>query len=487
MATITSLGIGSGIDINSMVTQLVALERKPIDQLKARASDLNAQVSALGKLQSLLSGVRDAAGALTGTSLWTRSSASSNNDAAVSPVGGGSAAPGSYAVSVSRLASPQTLVSGSTFTGPTALVGGGTLTIELGSWTPPVAPAVLPSGFTPRAGATALTIAVDPADTLQNVRDRINSLGGGVSASIVTDVNGSRLSLRSSASGADNGFRVTVSDADSNNTDASGLSRLAFDPDAGATGMGYAHGAQNAAAVVNGIAVQSPSNELTGVIEGLTLQLRQVTTGTVDIAVTNDRTAVRDAVQKFADSYNALAREIATQTRYDATSKIGGPLQGDSAVGTLLTRLRGVINTPSSATPDLQRLSDIGLQLQRDGTLSVNAARLDSAMGDLTRLRKAFSNIDTATPANDGFMRRMSALATDLLGTAGALTTRTDGLRLQVTRNQQQQARYEDRVERYRERLVKQFSAMDSNLSRLNALQSYVTQQITAIQAKSGS
>jgi flagellar hook-associated protein 2 len=487
MATITSLGIGSGIDINSMVTQLVAVESRPIAQLKSRENQLNAQVSALGKLQSLLSGLRDAAGTLTGTSLWTRSTASSNNDAAVSPVGGGNAAPGSYSVSVSRLASPQTLVSGTTFSSPTALVGAGTITIELGSWTPPVPPAVFPSGFTPRPGATALTIAVDPAETLQSLRDRINALGGGVSASIVTDTNGSRLSLRSSTSGADNGFRVTVSDADSNNTDASGLSRLAFDPDAGATGMGYAQGAQNAAAVVNGIAVQSPSNELSGVIEGLTLQLRQVTTGTVDVAVASDRTAVRDAVQKFADNYNALAREIATQTRYDATSKVGGPLQGDSAVGTLLTRLRSVINTPSSATPDLQRLSDIGLQLQRDGTLSVNASKLDGALGDLTKLRKAFANLDTGTPANDGFMRRVTSLATDLLGTDGALTTRTEGLRVQVTRLQQQQARYEDRVERYRERLVKQFSAMDSNLSRLNALQSYVTQQITAIQAKSGS
>jgi flagellar hook-associated protein 2 len=484
MATITSLGIGSGIDINSMVTQLVALERKPIDQLKARAGDLNAQVSALGKLQSLLSGLRDAASALTGTALWTRSTATSNNDAAVSTVGGGNAAPGSYAVSVSRLASPQTLVSGTTFASPTALVGAGTMTIELGSWTPPVAPAVVPSGFTPRAGAAALTITVDPADTLQNLRDRINGLGGGVTASIVSDATGSRLALRSSASGTDNGFRVAVADADLNNTDAAGLSRLAFDPDAGATGMGYAQGAQNASAVINGIAVQSQSNELTGVIEGLTLQLRQTTTGTVDIAVASDRAAVREAVQKFAEAYSALAREIGSQTRYDPASKVGGPLQGDSAVGTLLARLRGAVNTPSSATPDLQRLSDVGLQLQRDGTLTVNASKLDSALGDLTKLRKAFANLDTATPANDGFMRRITSVANDLLGTDGALTTRTDGLRQQVTRNQQQQARYEERVERYRERLVSQFSAMDSNLSRLNALQSYVTQQISALQSQ---
>lgn len=482
MATITSLGIGSGIDINSIVTQLVAVESRPIAQLKSQASQLNTQVSAFGKLQSLLSSVQDAANALTGSSLWTRSTATSSNDAAVSPVGGGNATPGSYAVSVSRLAAPQTLVSGTAFASPTDLVGGGVLNIELGSWTPPVPPAENPSGFLPRPSTPGTTIVIEATDTLQTLRDKINAQGAGVSASIVTDASGSRLALRSSASGVDNGFRVTVADDDLNDTDAAGLSRLAFDPDAGATGLRYAQGAANASAVVNGIAVDSASNELTGVVEGMTLRLRQTTTGTVDISVSSDRTAVRDAVQKFVDAYNALAREITEQTKYDPATKVGGPLQGDSAVGGLLGRLRGVVNGISAAAPGLERLSDIGLQMQRDGTLSINAAKLDTALGDLPRLRRALANSDSVTPANEGFMRRFARLAGDALGTDGVLSSRTQGLRQLITKNEEQQARYEDRVERYRERLVAQFSAMDANLSRLNALQSYVSQQLAALQ-----
>lgn len=482
MATITSLGIGSGIDINTIVTQLVAVESRPIAQLQSQVSRLNTQVSAFGKLQSLLAGVQDAANALNASSLWTRSTATSSNDAAVSPLGGSNATPGNYAVAVNRLAAPQTVVSGTTFASPTDLVGGGVLTLAVGRWTPPVPPAQVPSGFVPEASRTPATIVIDATDTLQTLRDKINAQGAGVSASIVTDASGSRLALRSTASGADNGFRVSVGDDDLNDTDLNGLSRLAFDPDIGANGMSYAQGASNASAVINGIAVDSAGNELVGVVEGLTLRLRQTTTGTVDIGVSADRAAVREAVQKFADAYNALAREITEQTKYDPTSKVGGPLQGDSAVGGLLARLRGVVNNPSAAAPGLERLSDVGLQLQRDGTLSINSARLETALADLPALRRALANTDSVTPANQGFMRRFAALASDALGVDGVLTTRSNGLRQLITKNQEQQARYEDRVERYRERLVAQFSAMDANLSRLNALQSYVSQQLAALQ-----
>ncbi len=481
MATITSLGIGSGIDINTIVTQLVAVESRPIAQLKTVAGKLNTQISAFGKLQSLLSGLQDAANALTGSSLWTRSTATSSNEAAVSIVGGGNATPGNYAVTVSALAAPQTLASATPFAAATDLVGAGTLTFETGSWNN----ASPPTAFTPKAGASAVTVAVTASDTLQTLRDKINAAGAGVSASIVTDASGSRLALRSSTSGVANGFRVTAADADGNNTDASGLSRVAFDPAAGANGMSYALAASNARATVNGIAVESASNDLTGVVEGMTLRLRQLTTGNVDIGVTSDRQAVKDAVQKFADAYNALAREITEQTKYDPTSKVGGPLQGDSAVGSLLGRLRGVINGVSGATATLTRLSDIGLQFQRDGTLTVDSAKLDGAVADLATLKKALANSDALAPANDGFMRRFASVASQALGVDGVLTTRQEGLRQLVKKNQEQQDRYEDRIERYRERLVAQFSAMDANLSKLNALQSYVTTQLAALQ-KSG-
>ena len=476
MATITSLGIGSGIDINSMVTQLVAVESRPIAQLQTAKARLDTQVSALGKMQSLIASLQSAANALTSNTLWTRSIATSSDERVVGTVGGGNAAPGNYGITVQSVAAPQTLASTSTFADPAELVGSGTISFELGRWDDP------PSAFTPKAGGATVTVTIEATDTLQTLRDKINAAGAGVSASIVTDASGSRLALRSMASGAENGFRVAVADDDGNGTDVSGLSRVAFDPAAGATAMTYAQAGRDAQATINGIAVTTTSNDLSGVVEGLTLQLRQPSATAVDVNVTSDRQAVKDAVQKFADAYNDLARYIAEQTKYEPTSKVGGPLQGDSSVVGLLGRLRGLINGGSGASTVFTRLSDIGLQLQRDGTLKVDGAKLDTAVGNLAELKKALANSDATVPGNNGLARQFSTLTTQVLGVDGSLTTRTEGLRKLISKNQEQQQRYEDRIERYRERLVAQFSAMDANLSKLNALQSYMTAQLAALQ-----
>jgi flagellar hook-associated protein 2 len=481
MASITSLGIGSGIDINSMVNQLVALERRPLEQMRTEARRLETQVSSLGKMQSLMAALQDAANALTGNSLWTRSTATSSDEASVSPVGGSSAAPGNYAVSVGALAAPQTVASAQVFASATALVGEGTLTIDIGRWDGGA------GTFTAKPDTPPVSVSIGAADTLQTLRDKINAAGAGVQASIVTDANGARLALRSSASGTDNGFRVTASDVDGNATDASGLSRIAFDPPGGTTGMLYSQPASNAAATVNGIPIESASNELSGVIEGITLRLRKTTAAPVELAVASDREAVKTAVQAFADAYNELARYIGEQTRYDAASRVGGPLQGDSAVTGLLGRLRGLVGQTSGASASLVRLSDVGLQLQRDGTLKVDSGKLDGALGNLEELKKAFAHNDALDAGNNGFARRFAALATQVLGVDGSLTTRSEGLKKLITANTAKQDRLEDRVERFRERLVAQFTAMDANLSRLQALQSYVSQQLQALQPRSES
>jgi flagellar hook-associated protein 2 len=483
MPALTSLGIGSGIDLNTMLTQLVALERKPLEQMKAEASKLQTKVSSFGQVQSLVSRIQDAANKLKGTAgsgVWTQSVAKSANESVVTALGGSSAASGSYAVSVTALAAAQTIASGSAFPDASALVGSGTLTIEVGSWSPGQA------AFTAKAGTTAVQLAVTAGDTVQTLRDKINALGAGVSASLVTDASGTRLALRSSATGAANGFRITAADDDGNNTDAVGLSRVAFDPPGGTTGMLLNQAAANATASVNGVAVESASNELAGVVEGLTLRLRGTSATPVDVDVSPDREAITEAVKSLASAYSELARYIAEQTRYDPNSKVGGPLQGDSAVGNVLSRLRGVLNSVSGASSVFGRLSDVGLELQRDGTLAVDSAKLDKALGNLDAMKKAFTNADALEPANEGFARRFATLATELLAVDGTLTTRTEGLRKLITQNSEKQNRLEDRVGRFEQRLVQQFTAMDSNLARLNALNSYVTQQLAGLAASSG-
>jgi flagellar hook-associated protein 2 len=484
MPALTSLGIGSGVDLNTMLTQLVALERKPLEQMKSEASKLQTKVSSFGQIQSLVSRIQDAANKLkgaAGTGLWSQSVAKSANEQVVTAVGGSSAAAGSYAISVTSLAAAQTAASATPFVDASALVGAGTLTLETGAWD------AGRTAFTPKAGTTATTLTVTATDTVTTLRDKINGLGAGVTASLVTDANGTRLALRSTATGATNGFRITAADGDGTNADGAGLSRVAYDPPGGTVGMLFGQAGSNAVANVNGVAVDSATNELSGVIEGLTLRLRGQSATPVDVDVSPDRDAIAEAVKSLASAYSDLAKYIGEQTKYDPTAKVGGPLQGDSAVGNVLARLRSLVNNTSGASAAFARLSDVGLELQRDGSLSVDGARLDKALGNLDALKKAFTNTDALVPANEGFARRFSTIATELLAVDGSLTTRSEGLRKLITQNSEKQSRLEDRVGRYQARLTQQFTAMDSNLARLNALNSYVTQQLAALTNSSSS
>lgn len=472
MATITSLGIGSGLDINSIVTQLVALERRPLDQMRTDASRLQTQVSSYGRLKSMFSELQTASNALNNAPLWQRSVAKSSDETAVGALGGAGAAAGNYSVSVQRLASSQTVVSQSSLGSATDLAGAGTLRLQLGRWDG--------NAFTPKAGSQVASITVSDTDSLATMRDRINAAEAGVTAALITDANGTRLSLRSNQTGAENGFRLRVADDDGRYSDNEGLSRLFYDPSDRPGAMSLAQAALNAQANINGIPVESASNEISGAIEGLTLQLRKTTTSDVAVNLANDREAVSNAVKSFVEAYNALASFIGTQTRYDEGSKTAGALQGDGAVTAIQARLRAVLSMPSAASAAFPRISDVGLQLQRDGTLKIDQAKLDAALTNLPELKKAFGNIESNGAGNEGFTRRFATLATQLLSVDGSLTSRTEGLQKLITKNSDSQSRLEDRVGRFRERLVAQYSAMDYNLSRLNALSSYVNQQFGA-------
>ena len=470
MATITSLGIGSGLDINTIVEKLTALERRPLDQMRSDASRLQTQVSAYGRMQSLFGALKDASNALNNSTLWSRSVASSADEATLGATGGTGAAPGQYSVQIDQLAQSQTLASTSVFASAAALVGSGTLSLQLGVWNSAT------NTLTAKADSAVQEISVTSSDTLQSLRDKINSANSGVTASIVTDASGARLSMRSTATGAENGFSVVALE-----TDAGGLGRLAYDPAGSSTAMELKQSAANARASVNGITVDSTTNVLSGAIEGLTLTLRQPTTAPVNVVVSADTEAVSKGIKSFAEAYNALASYIAEQTRYDPSNKTGGPLQGDGAANSLVRRMRDVLNTASGASSSFSRLSDVGLRLQRDGTLQVDAADLGSATANLAELKKAFVNNDPLVPANNGFSRRYANLANGVLAVDGSLTLRSEGLRKQIAKNGEDQEGINQRADRFRERLVSQYTVMDGNLSKLNALSSYVTQQIAAM------
>ena len=471
IGTLSSAGLGSGLDVSGIVTQLMALERRPIDLLAANKSKVDAQISGLGKLQSALSAVRDAASKLTSGSAWSPTTVTSTDQAAVSGISTGSTPPGNYAVEVRRLASAQSITS-ATVPGPTHVMGAGSLNIEIGQWISN------PPDFTPNAGASSVSIAITEEDnTLEKIRDRINESDAGVTASIVNDSTGARLALRSIETGETNGFRITVDDADGNGTDAAGLSRLAYDANAASSPMTRTQSAANADISINNIPINSASNTLTDVLDGLTVRVSRVTTAPVELSVNRDNESIKKSITGFADAYNSMMRVMREQTAYNDTSKTGGALQGDRMAVNLMNKLRTMVGGSSGANTSFTRLADIGLEPQRDGTLTVNATKLDSAVGRLEDL-KAFFNRDEEGTASDGFGTMLRQFADLQLGSDGPVTTRTESAQAQLTSIKSRTASLEDRMTQKEKSLRAQYTRLDTSMASLTGLQSYISQQV---------
>jgi flagellar hook-associated protein 2 len=370
-------------------------------------------------------------------------------------------------VSVSELARAQSLASPA-FGSSATTFGAGTLTLQLGQWT-----AGTPPGFAPKSGAAAVPVDVNAGDSLSTIKDRINEANAGVRASIVNDGSGARLVIRSQATGEVNAVKITSSG------DAS-LNDLAYSPDEVTPGnMAQTISARDASATINGLAVTSPNNTLSGTIDGVTLTLKQPTVAAVEITVAPDRAAMRKAVDDFNKAYNDLNNYIAEQTKYDPEKKVAGKLQGESATRSLQNQLRSMLQTVSGASSAFTTLSTLGIEVQRNGGLSVNETRFSAALSDPAALSTAFT-ADAAGEANDGFGVRFAALTTTLTDGEGLLQRRADGIRTQIKRQESEVSKLETRVTRIEERLLKQYNALDNNLGRLNGLGSYVSQQVSA-------
>lgn len=472
MAAISSPGIGSGLDVNSIVRQLVAIERQPITLLQKQASSVQSKLSVYGQIQSKLAALRDAAAALTQAGTWGQTLGSSADPAAVGVTTGAATRQGSYNVMVTALAAAQ---SNATATVPAyasadALMGEGTLQIQLGAW----------NGTAFTSAASALSVTIGPgAQTLAQVRDAINVANAGVTASVLSDASGARLVLRSTATGMDNGFRIGVIDSDGTNGDASGLSALAYDPQAGISAMTLAQGAANAQATINNLPVNSASNTLESVIDGITLTLSRVTTAPVQVSATSDQASIRNRIDSFVTAYNEVNSLLAEQTKYDAATKRAGLLQGDSAALGIRSQLRNVLGATSGGSSVFSRLSEIGFDVKVDGSISVNATKLSNGLSNLAEIARLFSNSDPSVPANDGIATQLRRLTDRMLAFDGTVQSHTEGLQGRLDLNRDRQERLESRVARTEARLRAQYAALDTQMNQLAGLSSYVQQQIT--------
>lgn len=459
VGSVSSAGIGSGLDVESIVSQLMAIEKKPLTALQTKATSIQNTISEYGKIKGAVSTLKDLATKLASSTSWNQTTATSSDDAVAATTN--AAATGSYTVAVSKLASAQTLASAK-LASPTSTVGSGTLRIELGSWN------AGQTSFTPKSGATAVDVTIAASDKLTDVRDKINAAGAGVTAMVMTDSTGSRLLLSSSATGAANGFRT------------SGVAALAFDPSAGANAMTQSQAAADAQATLNGLAITSPTNTFADIVDGLTLNLTATTTDPATVTIATDAAALKKTITDFAAAYSAVVKLIADDTKYDAVSKKGGLLQGDSAANGLARSVRALAGLASGASSSFARLSDVGLEIQSDGSMTVNAGKLDKALGNLPELKKAFSSSIAGDASKDGFAKRFRDVTTAMLGTDGALSSRTDGLGRQLTRNQKDQDSLSVRLEGIEKRMRAQYTALDTKMAALSSQSSYVIQQMTA-------
>ena len=471
MATISSPGIGSGLDINSIVSQLVAVEKAPLKKLQTDASSLQSKLSIYGQIRSALSTLRDASNHLGKSETWAQLSVTNSDPGSVAVTTSTSSIPGTYSLQIQSLANAQ-LNASKNYISPNSLVGEGSLVIETGTWS-----GNNQSNFTSK---TSVTISVGPpAESLAQLRDKINAAQSGVVASVLTDASGSRLVFKGAMTGVENGFRIKVTDTDGNNSDGIGLSALAYDPSAGLLTMAQAIAASNAAATLNGLSLSSSTNTMNNVVDGLTLTLGKVTTTPVNITTVRDNVGLRKSLDDFVKAYNSLNTLLADQTKYDATSKKSGALQGDNAALSMRAQMRNLLAAGSTASSTFGRSSDIGFDVQRDGSIQVNESKLSGAIGNPSELQKILGNINITDPSNEGIAIRIRRLVDQLTGFNGTVVNRTDGLKKLIERNSDKQNDLNDRAAAYEKRLRQQYTSLDAKMGTLNGLQSYVTQQFT--------
>lgn len=474
MASITSTGLGSGLNVEDIVTKLVTLEKQPITDLQTRTTTIQTQISAYGKIQSAFSTMRDAAAKLSNPTTWAALTATSSDTTMATVTAGSGSGAGSYALNVANLAAPQSLSSKAFAT--TATVGSGSMTIELGQWN------AGQTSFTSKDGATPVSVSISATDTLANVRDKINASGAGVLASVVTDANGSRLVVRSRDTGEANGFRITTADDDGNGSDASGLSALAFDPTASIKSMTQNTAATNASLTINGLSISSATNNIESAVDGLTINLLKAGTSTVSVG--QDKDSVKKAITDFATSYNSLMTLMRDGTKYDDSNKTAGTLQGDSTAVGLQAQLRNITASGSTLGGAFSRLSDLGLDVGAAGTITVNDSKLTSALGSMSDLKNLFMGVDSSNANNNGLASRWRAFADQVTGFDGSITTRKTGLQARVTANNKRVDELNDRAANYEKRVRAQYTALDTQMAKLNDMSSYVS-KITSMLSSS--
>lgn len=475
---IASPGLGSGLDVNSIVTQLMALESRPVQVLAQREASFQAKLSAYGSLKGALSALQTAAKAISTSAGFSAKKATVADTDILSASATTSATAGAYDIEVQALAKAQNLKSGAL--SATGAVGSGTITIEFGSYRTVDADNIV---FDLNADKSAKTITISAGtDKLTDIRDAINAANAGVTASIVGDGSNAHLFIASNDTGLANQLRISVDDADTNDTDAAGLSALVYDGTKTAGVSGTANlsqftAASNATVIINGITLSKASNTISDAIEGVSLSLAAPSEAgvTTRLTVAADTNATKSAIENFVKAYNALNKTVADLTRFDTATKKASVLTGDSTARSVQSQLRGILGAAISGATGVSTLSDIGLSFQLDGSLAVDGAKLSAALTDPD---KNVASLFISGAGVTGYAAKIDTVVTSMLASGGLIAGRTEGIDSSIKDIGKRRDALTVRLESIERRLRKQFTALDALVSSMNQTSNYLQQQL---------
>jgi flagellar hook-associated protein 2 len=464
---------GGALDVAGIVSQLMTIERRPLTKLATKEAGIQGKLSAIGTLKSALAALQTAAQTLEKATTFKGRTASVAGDQ-VSATATDAAVEGAYSVTVTQLARAQSLASRA-FSASTAVVGGGTLTLQKGTYD---------SGgntFTPATGVAAVNITIDAGSTLATIRDQINAANADVSAALVTDVNGTKLTLTSKSTGAANSFKITVDDLDGNDTDNDanetddndGLSMLAFDPTAAVNSgknLTETRTAVNSIANINGLTVTSASNTVTDAIQGVALTLRKEdAVNAATVTINQNKAAMHDALNAFVKAYNDLEKHLDTAMAYDPATRRAGPLNGDSTGRTVQSQMRALVGASQKNQTAYTTLSSIGITFEKDGSLKFDSSKFDTAFAaDATRVTNLLTLTSTESGAA-GIAVQLEDLMTSMLGDSGPIKSRTDGLNESLKSLTKQSEAINRRLEQTEIRLRRTYSRLDSMLASMQS------------------
>ncbi|WP_397607476.1 flagellar filament capping protein FliD [Silanimonas sp.] len=438
MGSISSPGIGSGINVNQLVSQLVAAERAPQEQrIARRETDARADLTAFNQIKTALSSLRTAANALDGSSGVAGRKATIQADAGFTATATSAAALGRYTIEVESLATAQKRQSGPVTT--SADLGSGTLSFTVGTET-----------FNVTLGAT---------NTITQLRDAINTAtaGKGLAATVVNGDSGSVLVLNAAKAGTAGAITINATGSIATFTN----------------GLAVTTTATNAVVKVDGVTRTADSNRLTDLISGVTIDLTKAqdnSTFTLDIVA--DNANVRTALQTFVGSYNAALTQLRNASAYNAESRTGGPLLGDAAVRGLQQQLRGAIGDAFA------ELSTLGIKSSKDGSLSIDVSKFDAALAaSPSAVERLFDKERVGSLGAVLSARLEGAVAPN----TGLLDARTKALNDRLKGLLSDRDRLDVRIARIEDNYRRQFTALDGLVSQLQSTSSFLTQELARL------